>query len=102
MGRSSSCQWMPSGEKPRFRFISRFLLSQRNTPAYCPLKGTTALLKTLLDEGIRLRGMMGLALYRQTTSEQFAGRSSQGMLGRGCWVIVSLHFLICHYEAIFT
>ena len=37
-GWSSSCQWMPSGLKPRWRFISRFLLSQRKTPANAPLE----------------------------------------------------------------
>jgi hypothetical protein len=40
-------------------FISRFLLSQRNTPANFPLKGTTALLKMLFDDGIKSLGMMG-------------------------------------------
>jgi len=80
MGASFSRQSMPLSLKPRCRFICRFLSSQRKTPANAPLKGTAALLKMLLDDGIRSRGMMGLPLYRQTTSEDPAGRSSQGML----------------------
>jgi hypothetical protein len=63
--------------------MSRFLLSQRKTPAKPSRKGTTELLKMLFEEGIRLRKMMGLALYRQITSEQPAGRSSQGIFGKG-------------------
>jgi hypothetical protein len=51
------------------------------------LNGTAALLKMLLEMGSRSRGMMGLALYRQTTSLQPAGRSSQGMLGKVLFVI---------------
>jgi hypothetical protein len=42
--------------------MSRFLLSQRNTPANPSPKGTTALLKMLLEEGIKFLGMMGFPL----------------------------------------
>jgi hypothetical protein len=35
-------------------------LSQRNTPAYPSSKGTTALLKTLLERLLPFRPMMGL------------------------------------------
>jgi len=35
-------------------------------------------LKMLLEVGMALRGIIGLALYRQTTSLLAAGRSCQG------------------------
>jgi hypothetical protein len=59
----------------------RAVSSQRNTPANFPLKGTTALLKTLLAVGNGLRGMTGFCAYRQTTESSFAGLSCQGIFG---------------------
>ena len=38
---------------PLWMFIWRFLLSTRNTPANASPKGTTALLKMLLEHGIK-------------------------------------------------
>jgi hypothetical protein len=46
--------------KPAWIFIRREVSSQRKTPANPSLYGTTALLKILLEEGIKSRAMMGL------------------------------------------
>ena len=57
-------------------------LSQRKTPANPSRKGTTALLKTLLERLFPLRPMMGFPLKRQIGSVQDCGLSSQGIFGR--------------------
>src|SRR5580658_421665 len=63
--------------------MRRCLSSQRKTPAKPPSNGTAALLKMLLEVLVRLRGIMGLRLKRQTTSEESAGRGSHGILDKG-------------------
>ena len=83
IGLGSISQWIASRLKPRWMFIVRVLSSQRNTPAKPSLNGTTALLKMLLEVGIASRGIIGLALYRHTTSLLVAGRSSHGRCGKG-------------------
>jgi hypothetical protein len=77
-----SVQWMPSSLRPAWTCILRRSSSQRKTPANLPSNGTTALLKMLLDDGIRFLGMIGLRAERQRTSPQPAVRSSHGMSGR--------------------
>jgi hypothetical protein len=52
---------MPSALRPACKFIWRRLLSQRNTPEKPPAYGTTALLKILVELGIKLRAMTGFA-----------------------------------------
>ena len=42
---------------------------------------------TFPEEGMMLRGMMGFASYRQTTSQVSAGRSCQAMLGWALFVM---------------
>src|SRR4051794_28374726 len=61
--------------------MSRAVLSQRKTPANFPLKGTTALLKTLFAAANGLRGMIGLRVSRQTTPPYPSGFSRHGMFG---------------------
>ena len=56
------CQSTPSALKPAWMFIRRARSSQRKTPAKPSPNGTTALLKTLLEVGVALRGIIGFAL----------------------------------------
>jgi len=81
IGAYSISQLIPSSLRPVCSIGKRFWSSQRNTPANFPRNGTTALLKMLLEVGIRSRGMTGLRSERQTTVLQSAGLSSHGIFG---------------------
>jgi hypothetical protein len=72
---------MPSRLSPAWSYMTRAVLSQRNTPANPSPKGTTALLNMLLTLGAASRVMIGFLFERQTTSWQSRGRSSHGMFG---------------------
>src|SRR3954449_11147043 len=76
-------QLIPSSLRPAWSCMLRAVSSQRNTPANFPRNGTTAELKMLLAVGNRLRGMIGLRLYRHTTPGSLAGLSSHGIFGSG-------------------
>ena len=71
---------MASLLNPTCSRMRRLVSSQRNTPANPLPKGTTALLKILLEVGSKSRGIMGFATLRHNTSLHPAGRSSQGII----------------------
>ena len=90
MGSSSMVQWMPSLLKPAKMSMLMERLSQRKTPAKPSPKGTTALLKTLLDRLLPSRPMMGLPSKRHSGVRVEAGGSCQGMLGKALPMILAI------------
>jgi hypothetical protein len=75
-------------------FIRLALSSQRKTPAYLPLKGTTALLKILLEFGSWFLPIMGFLEYRQTTLGLSSGLSSHGIFGKALPATLILSIMI--------